>query len=116
MRDIEVVALLRLLACLLTLGRSVARAVGDSALLERNPGGLRATTRASPFRLLGSWDVLRGWDLSEVHCRIPGQAHLSSDEDMYMELLTYDVVRYSGTQHHTRAHSPPLLSAIEHVH
>ena len=72
--------------------------------------------RPPELRLFGFWDVLRGWDLSEVHCRIPGQAHLSSDEDMYMELLTCDVVRYSGTQHHTRAHSPPLLSAIEHVH
>ena len=72
--------------------------------------------RPPELRLFGFWDVLRGWDLSEVHCRIPGQAHLSSDEDMYMELLTYDVVRYSGTQHHTRAYSPPLLSAIEHVH
>ena len=80
MRDIEVVALLRLLACLLacllTLGRSGRWRFSSSTESET----LEVFVRPPELRLFGFWDVLRGWDLSEVHCRIPGQAHLSSDE------------------------------------
>ena len=76
--------------------------------------------RPPELRLFGFWDA--GMLGCPSRMGFVGSAlsysrtSTSSDEDMYMELLTCDVVRYSGTQHLTRAYSPPLLSAIEHVH